>query len=180
MSACSDRNRTFGKPSKCIFIFVLSDCPLLGEGISQLFSRLPSPTGGGSGKLSGSSYRLRRPCEAGRPQQVAGAGWLSLRDILEDVVYVCVYSDGCVQPLVCPGRCMPCGISKGMITLIKKGGKHVLEKLDDNRPITLLNTDLKILVRVLSNRLMLVVSDLNGPDQSYLRSKTTCIWLAKS
>ena len=34
-----------------------------------------------------------------------------------------------------------------MITLLKKGGKHVWEGLDDYTPITLLNTELKILSR---------------------------------
>ena len=54
-----------------------------------------------------------------------------------------------------------------MVTLLKKGGKHVLEELDDYRPITLLNPELKILVRVLANRLQVVISDLIGPEQTY-------------
>ena len=54
-----------------------------------------------------------------------------------------------------------------MITLLKKGGRHVRGKLDDYRPITLLNTELKILARVLANRLQLVISDLIGPEQKY-------------
>ena len=40
---------------------------------------------------------------------------------------------------------IPGSISKGMITLLKKGGRHVWEGLDDYRSITLLNTELKIL-----------------------------------
>ncbi len=36
----------------------------------------------------------------------------------------------------------------------------------DYRPITLLNTELKILARVLANRLQLVISDLIGPEQT--------------
>ena len=40
---------------------------------------------------------------------------------------------------------IPSSITKGVITLLKKGGKHVWEDLDDYRPITLLNTELKIL-----------------------------------
>ena len=32
-------------------------------------------------------------------------------------------------------------VTKGVITLLKKGGRHVWEGLDDYRPITLLNTD---------------------------------------
>ena len=58
-------------------------------------------------------------------------------------------------------------ITKGVITLLKKGGKHVWEGLDDYRPITLLNTELKILARVLANRLQLVISDLIGPEQTF-------------
>ena len=49
-----------------------------------------------------------------------------------------------------------------MITLLKKGGRHVWECLDDYRPITLLNTKLKILSRVLQ-----LISDLIGPEQTF-------------
>ena len=58
-------------------------------------------------------------------------------------------------------------VTKGVITLLKKGGRHVWEGLDDYRPITLLNTELKILARVLANRLQLVISDLIGPEQTF-------------
>ena len=54
-----------------------------------------------------------------------------------------------------------------MIILLKKGGKHVWEDLDDYRPITLLNTELKILAQVLANRLQLAICDLIGPEQNY-------------
>ena len=54
-----------------------------------------------------------------------------------------------------------------MITLLKKGGRHVWEGLHDYRPITLLNTELKILARVLANRLQRVISDLIGPEQTF-------------
>ena len=33
---------------------------------------------------------------------------------------------------------IPSSVTKGVITLLKKGGKHVWEGLDDYRPITLL------------------------------------------
>ena len=62
---------------------------------------------------------------------------------------------------------IPGSVTKGVITLPKKGGRHVWEELDDYRPITLLNTELKILVQVLANRLLLVISDLVGPEQNY-------------
>ena len=66
---------------------------------------------------------------------------------------------------------IPGSVSKGGITLLKKGGRHVWEGLDDYRPITLLYTELKILARVyslsLACRLQLVISDLIGPEQTY-------------
>ena len=62
---------------------------------------------------------------------------------------------------------IPGSVTKGMITLLKKGGRHVWEGLDDYRPITLLNTELKILARVLANRLQRVISDLIGPEQTF-------------
>ena len=62
---------------------------------------------------------------------------------------------------------IPGSVTKGVITLLKKGGRHVWEGLDDYRPITLLNTELKILARVLANHLQLVISDLIGPEQTF-------------
>ena len=64
-------------------------------------------------------------------------------------------------------RAIPGSITKGVITLLKKEGRHARGELDDYRSITLLNTELKILVRVLANRLQLVISDLIGPEQGY-------------
>ena len=62
---------------------------------------------------------------------------------------------------------IPGSVTKGVITLLKKGGRHVWEGLDDYSPITLLNTELKILARVLANRLQLVISDLIGSEQTF-------------
>ena len=62
---------------------------------------------------------------------------------------------------------IPGCVTKGMITLLKKGGQHVGEGLDDYRPITLLNAELKILAWVLANRLQRVISDLIGPEQTF-------------
>ena len=58
-------------------------------------------------------------------------------------------------------------ITKGVIILLKKGGRHVWEDLDAYRPITLLNTELKILALVLANHLLLVISDLFRSEQNY-------------
>ena len=47
---------------------------------------------------------------------------------------------------------IPGSITKGVVTLLKKGNKHVWRgDLDDYRPMTLLNTELKILARVISD-----------------------------
>ena len=58
-------------------------------------------------------------------------------------------------------------VTKGVIILLKKGDRHVWEELDDYRPITQLNTESKILARVLANGLQLVINDLIIPDQNY-------------
>ena len=81
----------------------------------------------------------------------------TLRSVLEAVPHCCAYSDEYVQPLV-RQRPIPGSATKGVIILLKKGGRHVWKTLDDNRPITLLNTELKILARVLANRLQLFIS----------------------
>ena len=62
---------------------------------------------------------------------------------------------------------IPGSITKGVMSLLKKGGRHVWEGLDDYRPIILLNTELKILARVLTNCLQIVISDLISPEQTY-------------
>ena len=62
---------------------------------------------------------------------------------------------------------IPGSITKGVITLLKKGGSHFWEGLDHYRPITLLNTESKILARVLANRLQIVISDQIGSEQTY-------------
>ena len=54
-----------------------------------------------------------------------------------------------------------------MIPLLKKGGRHVCKELDNYSPITLLNTELKILAQVQANHLQLVISDLIRPEQNY-------------
>ena len=62
---------------------------------------------------------------------------------------------------------IPGSVTKGVITLLKKGGRHFWEGLDDYTPISLLNTELKILARVSANRLQLVISDLIGSEQTF-------------
>ena len=57
-------------------------------------------------------------------------------------------------------------ITKGVITFLKKRGKHAWEELDDYRSIILLNTTLKVWARILANRLRIVVGDLIGPEQN--------------
>ena len=65
------------------------------------------------------------------------------------------------------GSYIPGSMTKGVITLLKKSSRHVWEDLDDHRPITLLNTKLKIWARIRANRLQLIISDLIWPEQNY-------------
>ena len=58
-------------------------------------------------------------------------------------------------------------VTKGVITLLKKDGRHIWEGLYDYQPITLLNTELKILAWVLVNCLQLAISNLIGLEQNY-------------
>ena len=52
--------------------------------------------------------------------------------------------------------------------------------IDKIRPITLLNTDSKILARVFTNRLQIVASDqIRTELLRENRAKTTCIWCAR-
>ena len=62
---------------------------------------------------------------------------------------------------------IPDSVLKGVITLLKEDARHIWKDLDDYRPLTLLNAELKILARVLANRLQLVISNLIGPEQNY-------------
>ena len=61
---------------------------------------------------------------------------------------------------------IPGCITQAVITLLRKGGRHVWEDLDDYMPITPQNTKLKIMARVLVKRLQIVISDLIGPEQN--------------
>ena len=61
---------------------------------------------------------------------------------------------------------IPVSITKGVITFLQKGDKHVWEGLDDYRPITLCLTEVKIVTRVLVNCLQVVINDLISPEQT--------------
>ena len=58
---------------------------------------------------------------------------------------------------------IPGSVTKSVVTLLKKGGNHFWEGLDDYRPIT----QLKILTRVIANRLQVIISGLIGLEQTY-------------
>ena len=104
--------------------------------------------------------------EAGRPEQVAGTRWFPYEVYLRmSHMFVPILTD-MFNHWFAQGA-IPGSVTKGVITLLKKGGRHLWEGLDDYRPITLLNTELKILARVLANRLQLVISDLIGPEQTF-------------
>ena len=84
--------------------------------------------------------------DAGWLQQIARTRWFTLRSVLQTDTHVCAYSDEYVQLLVRPGT-IPRSITKGVITLLKKVSRYVWNDLDEYRPMTLLNIELKILAR---------------------------------
>ena len=55
--------------------------------------------------------------------------------------------------------------NEGIITLIPKPNRDTLQAAN-YRPITLLNSDYKIVAKVLSNRLKIHLKDLTNPDQN--------------
>ena len=60
---------------------------------------------------------------------------------------------------------------KGVITLIPKKDKDLTE-LNSWRPLSLLNTDYKILAKILANRLKPALSDIINPDQiGYMKNR---------
>ena len=124
--------------------FPRSFCPLAwppNTGVSRQFSLLSPPSGGRSGWLWEVDYRVRSPwcVKAGQLQQVARTGWLADKVSLRmSHMFVPMLTD-MFNHWFARGA-IPGSITKGVITLLKKGGKHVWEDLDDYRPITLLNT----------------------------------------
>ena len=111
--------------------------------------------------------------EVSQPQEIARTRWSTLRSVLEAAAHICqnrrkhvpILTDMFTHCLI--QEAIPGSVTQSAITLLKNSGRHVWEELDDYRPITLPNTELKILARVLANRLQLVISDLIGPEQTY-------------
>ncbi|CAE1178594.1 unnamed protein product [Acanthosepion pharaonis] len=60
---------------------------------------------------------------------------------------------------------LPRRFTRGVIKLLRKD-KNGGDGLGNFRPLTMLNTDLKILAKILANRLQLVLSRLIGPEQT--------------
>ena len=166
MGKCSSRTVTYVKP---FGVFLGKFCPLAWSpdtGVLQRFSRLPCLQEAEAASCKG----LVTECEVRVASKQVGLNKSLGLDGLPYEVYLKmshlfvpnlmdVFNDLFAQEAI-PG-------SKGVMTLLKKSGRHVWEELDDYRPLTLLNTELKILIWVLANRPQLVVSDLVGPEQNY-------------
>lgn len=61
--------------------------------------------------------------------------------------------------------CLPSTLLQAAITLLPKGGKDPLQ-CASYRPISLLNTDYKIVSKILAARLEKVISQIISPDQT--------------
>ena len=140
----------------------------LGSGISQLFSRLPHLREAEVASCEG----LVTECKVCDALKQVGLNRSPGLNGLSDGVYLRMLH--MFVPILMDmfnhwfaQGAIPGSITKGVITLLKKGGRHVWKDLDYYRPITLLNTELKTLAQVLANHLQLVISDLIWPVQNY-------------
>ena len=103
--------------------------------------------------------------EAGQPQQEVRTGLFVLQSLLEDLAYVFDY----VFNHWFAHGANPGSTRRGMSTLMKEGGK------DDYRPITLLNTELKIFSWILSNHLLIVVGHLIRPCERKINPEQSAL-----
>ena len=62
-------------------------------------------------------------------------------------------------------KCLPLSIRRAVISLLPKKGD--LLEISNWRPVSLLNTDYKIIAKVLANRLKSVINDVVQEGQSY-------------
>ena len=60
---------------------------------------------------------------------------------------------------------MPLSMSIGLVTMIYKKGSR--DRLQNYRPLSMLNSDYKVLVRVLANRVKQVIGKVVGSTQAY-------------
>ena len=164
MSAYSGLAGNYVRTSRCIFVIVLPTCliPRFRSFAGILLSR------GGSSCLRRVSYRVWSLCcvEKGQPQQVTAVDGLLYKVYLRMSHMFVPILKNVFNRYFTQGAILST-ITKGVITLLKKGGWYVWEELDDYKPITLLNTELKILSWILVNRLRIVVTDVIEPDQNY-------------
>ena len=117
-----------------------------------------------SGKLRGCGYwmQVRDAFKQVGLNKLPGLDGLTYKEYLRMSHMFCPYSERYVQSLVCTRRHY-LEYQQGGDDFTEERWQHVCENLDDYRPITLLNIELKILARVLANRLQLVVTNLIGP-----------------
>jgi len=77
-------------------------------------------------------------------------------NVFEAVTHVCSLAGSSIQPLVKAGLYSP-AFPQGVVKLLRKD-KDGGDGIDNVRPITLLNTELEILAKILSDRLKTVLS----------------------
>ena len=70
----------------------------------------------------------------------------------------------CWQPSITTGT-IPRRFTRGIVKLLRKN-KHGGDGISNFRPLTMLNTDLKILAKILANRLQTVLPSLICPEQT--------------
>ena len=156
MGACCDRLARCVMPFGCTFVISLP--AVLISHFRSFSTILPTyPTSGWLKRLVARVWSLNAKLNA---LKKVGLNKSQGLDSLPYEVYLRL-------PHTFAQGAVPGSVTKGVITLLKKGGRHVWESLEDYRPITLLNIELKVLARVLGNCLQLVLCDLIGPEQTF-------------
>ena len=125
---------------------------LLMEELSRYLANFPrlQTAEAASCKRNVTKYEIRDKLKQVSLEQVAGTRTFAIWNVFEAAIYVCAYSDGCVQPLVCPGS---------YLQTCNQGCDHNIEERlrtwsGEFRLLQAHNS--AIFARVLANRLQLV------------------------
>ena len=103
----------------------------------------------------------KSPGEDGLPVEFNRVFWAEISNFLVEMYNECFENSK-----------LPTSMRKSLVTLIHK--KDDKTKIDNYRPISLTNTDYRILAFILANRLQSVIKDIVGPDQvAYIKNRFT-------
>ena len=101
----------------------------------------------------------KSPGEDGLPVEFYTLFWAEIGTFLVEMYNECFENN-----------MLPTSMRKSLVTLIHK--KEDKTKIDNYRPISIINTDYRIFAFILANRLQNVINDIVGPDQvAYIKNR---------